>query len=216
MNGRFGGLALAALSATLLVAPPAVAREDGTHGRFEGDLAVAGAAAMTFGARGPRAGADLRLRYLQTAGLFATYEDGPLLGSSAEPKRVVAFGLELRPLFLARWATDRELGLPRADLTIDSFALELGATFMQPDGARFGARPGLQAGIGLELPFFTTATGPLLGLHTGARWSDGALSGGPLGGPSDRSLYLAITIGWQQLFGGHIVDIGDRRVGSAR
>lgn len=206
--------ALLAVGALVLEPWPAsAASTDGSHGRFDGDLAVSGAAAMTLGARGPRVGGDLRLRYLSTAGIFGSYEDGPLVGSSAEPKRVVSFGLEIRPLFLARWATDRELGQPRVDLAIDSFALELGATFAQPEGARFGARPGLQAGIGLELPFFTSATGPFLGLHGGVRWSDGALSGGPVGGPGDRALYLAIAIGWQQLFGGHLVDLGDRRVG---
>jgi hypothetical protein len=187
--------------------------DDGSHGRFDGDLAIAGAAGMTIGPRGPRAGADLRFRYLSTAGLFATYEDGPLVGSDTEPRRALAFGVEVRPLFLARWATNRELGLPRLDLFIDSLALELGAVFVQPEGARFGARPGLQAGLGLELPFFATASGPFLALHGGVRWSDAALSGGPLDGPSDRAAYLTIAIGWQQLFGGHVVDLGDRRGG---
>lgn len=185
--------------------------EDASHGRFDGDLALAGAAGMTVGPRGPRASADVRFRYLSTAGLFATYEDGPLVGSSAEPRRALAFGVELRPLFLARWATGNELGSPRLDLLIDSFALELGAVFAQPEGARFGARPGMQAGIGIELPIFARASGPFFALHGGARWSDAALSGGPLDGPSDRALYLTIGVGWQQLFGAHVVDMGDRR-----
>jgi hypothetical protein len=189
---------------------------DDAHGRFDGDLAIAGAAGLTVGPRGPRASADLRFRYLSTAGLFASYEDGPVLGSKAEPRRVLAFGIELRPLFLARWATGRELGSPRLDLLIDSLAFELGAAFAQPEGARFGARPGLQAGLGLELPFFKTASGPFLALHGGVRWSDAALSGGPLDGPSDRALYLTIAIGWQQLFGGSVVDLGDRRSPAAR
>lgn len=222
MGRRRKLLTAAALAA--LMGAPRVARaadttrggEDGSHGRFDGDLAIAGAVGMTVGPRGPRASGDLRLRYLSTAGVFGTYEDGPLVGSDAEPRRTVAFGLELRPLFLARWATGRELGLPRLDLLIDSLALEVGAVFAQPEGARFGARPGLQAGLGLELPFFATASGPFLGLHGGARWSDAALSGGPLDGPSDRALYLNITLGWQQLFGGHVVDMGDRRKTAGR
>ncbi len=220
--GRYSFVVAAAMVAVLSAASSADAAgrndrgNDGSHGRFDGDLAVVASAGMTVGARGPRASGDLRFRYLSTAGLFGTYEDGPLVGSDAEPRRAAAFGLELRPLFLARWATGRELGLPRLDLFIDSLALELGAVFAQPEGARFGARPGLQAGIGLELPVFATASGPLLGLHGGARWSDAALSGGPLDGPSDRSLYLTIAIGWQQLFGGHVVDMGDRRKTAGR
>ncbi len=184
---------------------------DASYGRFDGDVALAGAAGMTVGPRGPRASADLRFRYLQTAGLFATYEDGPLIGSPSEPKRALAFGVELRPLFLARWATGRELGIGHLDLLIDSLGLELGALFAQPEGARFGGRPGLSAGLGVELPFFGRASSPFIGLHGGARWSDAALSGGPLGGPGDRALYATLSIGWQQLFGGHVVDLGDPR-----
>jgi hypothetical protein len=212
-----GKALLVAVLAALLAPRTAYARdtaarsEDASHGRFDGDVAVAGSGGVTVGPRGPRATLDMRLRYLSTAGLFTTYEDGPLVGSDSEPRRALAFGVELRPLFLARWATGRELGNPRLDLLIDSVALELGALFAQPEGARFGARPGLQAGLGLELPFFATASGPFMGLHGGVRWSDAALSGGPVDGPSDRALYLTISLGWQQLFGGHVVDLGDGR-----
>ncbi len=178
-------------------------KRDTSHGRFDGDLAIAPSVGATFGPRGPRVAGDFRFRYLSTAGLFLTYEDGPLVGSSAQPRRVFATGVELRPLFLARWARGLEIGEPRLDLLIDSLALEVGAAF--------AGRPGLQAGLGLEIPVFAKATGLFLGVHGGARWSDVALSGGPLGGPSDRSLYLALTLGWQQLFGGNVVDMGDPR-----
>jgi hypothetical protein len=205
----FRATAIVACATMTLSATPA--RADATHGRLDGDLAFAGGVGSTFGPRGPRASADLRFRYLSTAGIFGGYEDGPLVGSSSEPRRAVAFGVELRPLFLARWATDRELGIPRLDLLVDSLGLELGAVFTQPVGAHFAARPGLQAGLGLEVPFFATATGPLLGLHGGVRWSDAALSGGPLDGPADRALFLTAVVAWQQLFGGHVVDFDDRR-----
>jgi hypothetical protein len=187
-------------------------KPDGSYGRFDGDLAIAGGPGATFGPRGPRLGADLRFRYLSTAGVFASYEDGPLIGSSAEPRRALALGVELRPLFLARWATGKEIGIAHADLLIDSLGLELGAVFLEPQGAKFGARPGVQMGLGLELPILPRASGPFIGMHGGVRFSDAAISGGPLVGPSDRALYLTLSIGWQQLFGGHVVDIGDRRV----
>ncbi len=205
----------ASLVAFALLCPTAALgdtrKKDGTHGRFDGDLGVAAAAGVTVGPRGPRASGDLRLRYLSTAGLFATYEDGPLVSSRAAPKRVLAFGIELRPLFLARWATDHELGVSRLDLLIDSLGLEVGAVVLQPAGASFGSRPGLQAGLGLEVPFFTVASGPFLGVHAGVRWSDSALSGGPLDDPTHRALYLTLSLGWQQLFGGHVVELGDPR-----
>lgn len=198
-----------ALALSTLCAPASAAdAADSLHGRFDGDLGAAFAAGATFGPSSPRASLDLRLRYLSTAGIFGTYEDGPLLGDS-DPRRVLATGVELRPLFLGRWARDLETGNARLDLFIDSFALELGVAFVQPEGARFGARPALQTGIGLELPIFANATGPLVGIHGGARFSDAALAGGPLDGPADRALYLALSLGWQQLFGAHVASLGD-------
>lgn len=185
-------------------------RKDGSHGRIEGDLAVEAGVGASFGPRGPRGAADLRFRYLSMAGVFVTYEDGPLFGSGAEPKRALASGLELRPLFLAKWFTGRYSGNPYLDLAIDSIGLELGAVFLQPSGGRFGSKPGLQAGLAFEVPVFPSATGPFIAVHGGVRWSDAALSGGPLAGPADRALYLNVVFAWQQVFGAHVVDMGDR------
>ena len=81
------------------------------------------------------------MRYLETAGLFLTYEDGAIFGNAAEPVRVLAGGLELRPLFLGRWLTGRELGNARLDLALDSLGLELGGFFAQPQAGSFGAAP---------------------------------------------------------------------------
>jgi hypothetical protein len=183
---------------------------DTSDGRIDGDASASVGAGATFGPRGPRAAADLRLRYLWTAGVFATYEDGPLFGSASEPRRAFATGIELRPLFLLRWLQGLETGNAYVDMSIDSFGLELGAVFVQPEGRSFGSKPGLQAGIGFQLPILPHATGPVLGLHGGCRWSDAALGGHELEGPSDRSLYLLVTVSWQQVFGAHVVDLGDR------
>src|SRR5581483_9916003 len=100
-----------------------------------------------------------RLRYLETAGLFASYEDGPLLGSHAEPRRVFASGLEVRPLFLYRWLKGHETSRAALDLFLDSIGIELGAAFQQPAGTSFESRPGLQLGLMLELPLFARASG---------------------------------------------------------
>lgn len=199
---RLGG----ALLAALLAASPgaeAAGPDDGVYGRVDGNYAVAGSLGATFGPRGPRGAADLRARYMQMTGLFVTYEDGPLLGTKAEPERVLATGLEVRPLFLARWLRGGQLGLPTLDLVIDSLALELGASFAQPDGRAFASKPGLQASLGLEVPLFARATGLFVGVHGGARWSDLALGGGGPGvlGPSDRAGFLLVALGWQQVFG---------------
>lgn len=183
---------------------------DTSYGRVDGDFSASAGVGATFGPTAPRAAADLRLRYLSTAGIFATYEDGVLLGGASIPRRVLATGVELRPLFLARWLQGLETGRPRLDLTIDSFALELGAVFLEPPGRPFGSRPGLQAGVGLELPVLPRASGPLIGIHGGARWSDATLGGDSIAGPSDRSLYVLVTVAWQYVFPAHVVDLRDR------
>jgi hypothetical protein len=191
-------------------AADAAGATDTSYGRVDGDLSAELGVGATLGPRAPRATADLRLRYLWSAGAFVTYEDGPLLGSGSEPRRVLATGLELRPLFVWRWLNGHESGSPYLDLAVDSLALELGAAFVQPEGGHLGGRPGLQAGVGAELPIFARASGPLVGVHAGVRWSDAALGGGTIDGPKDRSLYLTLTLAWQQVFGAHVVDVGDR------
>ncbi len=184
---------------------------DTSYGRIDGDLSVAVGAGVMAGPRGPRGAAELRLRYLWTAGVFATYEDGATFGSKAEPKRVLATGVEFRPLFLARWLKGFELGSPRVDLTLDSLAIEVGAAFMQPQGAAFGARPGLQTGLGIEIPVFARATGLFVGVHGGLRFSDDVLGGVSPRTASDRAAYLMLSISWQQIFGAHVVDLGDTK-----
>jgi hypothetical protein len=185
------------------------AKVDTTYGRVDGDVSLVLGAGITVAPRAPRLAADLRLRYVDTIGAWLTYEEGPLIGSS-DPRRVFATGLEIRPLFLGRWLKGWELGSPRVDLTLDSLGVELGAFFAQPGGASFGSRPGFQVGLGLETPIFETASGPWIGFHGGARWSDTAIGGSVLQGPADRSLFLSITLRWHFFFGTHVVDLGDR------
>jgi hypothetical protein len=182
---------------------------DTSYGRVQGDLAVVVGAGATVADRGPRGEAELRLRYLETAGLFASYEDGVMLGSKAEPQRVLAAGLELRPLFLFRWLKGHETSRAMLDLLVDSIGLELGAAFQQPYGTSFESRPALQLGLMLEVPLFAKASGPWLAFHGGVRWSDNAISGGTIAGPDDRSFYLSITLAWHQVVLSHAIDVGD-------
>ena len=183
---------------------------DTTYGRIDGDLSVVLGLGATLAPRGPRATMDFRIRYIDTIGAFATYEEGPLVGSGTDPRRVFSTGLEVRPLFIGRWLEGREWGSARADLTLDSLGLELGAFFAEPQGAAFGSRPGFQLGLGMETPILRQASGPWIALHAGARWSDTALGGGRLDGPVDRSLYFTITVAWHQFCGAHVVDVGDK------
>ncbi len=208
--GVGGAAAIAALLAfTAPCDAVAAGGVDASYGRVRGDVTLVAGVGMVATDRGPRGEGEVRVRYLETAGLFASYEDGPLLGSAAEPRRVFATGLELRPLFLFRWLDDRETSEARLDLLIDSIGIELGAAFMQPSGGSFSSRPGAQVGVMLEFPVLAGATGPWLGVHAGVRWSDEALAGGSSGGPDDRSFYLSITAAWHQVVLTHTVDMGD-------
>lgn len=184
-------------------------RADGSYGRLDGDLTLVGALGGVVAARGPRGEAELRLRYLESVGLFGTYEDGATFGSAAEPERVVTVGLETRPLFLSRWLTGNESLHPRMDLTVDSLALEFGATWSQPAGQAFASRAGIQAGLGLEVPLLARVNGPWIGLHGGVRWSDAALASGTMQTADDRAVFLAITLAWHQVIVAHLVDVGD-------
>jgi hypothetical protein len=182
-----------------------------SYGRVAGDLGLALGVGVVAAPRGPRGEAELRARYLDTAGVFVTYEDGALLGSSAEPTRVLAGGVELRPLFLYRWLQGQESGDARWDMLVDSFGIELGATLSQPAGQPM-SQGGLQFGLGLELPLFPRASGPWIGLHGGVRWSDVALATGQVQSADDRSVYVAVTLTWQQVITTHLVDVRDALV----
>src|SRR5579859_3845071 len=100
-------LALLASSAVGLGARDARAQEtapgEPSHGRVDGDLTLVVGAGAAVLPQGVRAEGELRLRYLETAGLFAAYEEAALFEGAADPQRVLALGGELRPLFLARW-----------------------------------------------------------------------------------------------------------------
>jgi hypothetical protein len=185
-------------------------RGDGAYGRVGGDLTFVAGVGGVVAPRGPRAEGELRLRYLESAGIFAAYEDGASLGSAAEPARVVAVGAEVRPLFLFRWLTGGEARRARLDLVVDSLGLELGAVWSQPAGQGFASQAGVQAGLGLEVPLLLRATGPWLGLHGGLRWGDHALGTGVVESADDRSAFVAITLAWHQVVVAHVVDVGDR------
>jgi hypothetical protein len=207
-------LARAGLAAAALLVMPSHARADGpaegTYGRIAGDMTLVGALGGVVAARGPRAEAEVRLRYLESVGAFVSYEDGAVLGSSAEPERVLTAGVEVRPLFLFRWLRGKEGGSPWRDMAIDSLGLELGATFAQPAGTGFASVGGLQLGLGVEVPLLPRSTGPWIGLHGGLRWSDSALESGVIRSVDDRAAFLAITVAWHQEFVAHVVDQGDR------
>jgi hypothetical protein len=196
--------------ATLAVMVAAGGVADASYGRVDGDSALAVSAGAAFDVRGVRGSVDLRYRYLQSVGIFATYEEG--FGAGAEPARLVLAGFELRPVFLARWLQGLELLRPRIDMLIDSIAFELGGFVGQPTGQSFGDAAGLSFGIALELPLLPYASGPFIGLHAALRWSREALSAADSTTVDVRAFVVTVSFGWQQVFRSHVVDFADVRV----
>jgi hypothetical protein len=180
-----------------------------TYGRMDGDVSlVVGAGAMVVPGA-PRVEGEVRIRYLDTVGVFAAYEDGPRVASDLDPTRALSTGLELRPVFLARWLNGLETERARLDMVLDSIGLDLGAIFFQPRGGGFASRSGLLVGLGVEIPIFANASGPWIDLHGGTRWSEDAVALGVVRGAVDRSAFLAITLSWHQFVSTHLVDVGD-------
>lgn len=181
---------------------------DGAYGRLDGDslLVIEAGAAIAEG--GPSLVAGVRGLYLSTAGGYARYVEG-FGDDDLATDRSIALGVELRPLFLARFAQDWETGPAHLDLVLDSFAIDVGAFFWSPPDGTFRDVPGLEVAAGLEVPILPRGTGPHLGVMGSLR-----VSHGDTGAPGHDDLDAAssailLTIAWHQIIDAGIVDAGD-------
>jgi len=177
-------LALGFGSAALLLASGAHAEQparrvhaplpgfDGVYGRLDGSLALSVSAGAEVEDGEPRGALRLAAHYLWTAGVYARYSDA--FGSAEQrPSRVASLGVDVRPLFLPRFALDTEHGPAFLDLTLDSFSLNAGAYFAQPSSRDFGDERGFEAGLGFGLPLLGEAAGPWLEARAERRFADG-------------------------------------------
>jgi hypothetical protein len=145
---------------------------DGVYARFDGNLMLAAAAGLELEGSDPRGTLRLSGHYLWTAGVYARYEDA--FGSDIDRAvRVLSLGVDLRPLFLPRFALDAERGPALWDLTLDSVSLTAGAYFGQPRRGSIGDERGFEAGLGLGAPLLGSARGPWLQARAERRFADG-------------------------------------------
>lgn len=199
--------------AALLFASPLRAEgsrvADGVYGRFDGDLNLSIAAGPSFAGEGTSGAFLARACFLETAGVFLAYTDR-LQAPSSGPRRSLAVGVSIRPLFVPRWGLDLEKGPAILDLTIDATTIELGALWVAEEASHFSRPPGLELALGTEVPLTGRAEGPWIGARGSLRWRDTELSGtsnAPALGPA-----LLVTLAWHLLTGAHLVDAGDRRM----
>jgi hypothetical protein len=166
---------------------------DGIYGRFDGsfDLGVdVGAEVDGAGAGGA---AQVSLHYLYMAGIYGSYADA-LGGEGVQSSRIVSFGVDLRPLFIARWTKNMERGPALLDLALDTISIGFGAYFRKPPGEDFADRRGIELSGGFGVPLAGSADGPWLGARGLLRWEDDGAA------PPVRAAGL-FTLGWHVLFG---------------
>jgi hypothetical protein len=150
------------------------ARNDGVYGRFDGSLALAGGLGAELEGKQPRGSLRLTAHYLWTAGVYARYSDAFSSPDHAAP-RVLSGGVDVRPLFLPRFALDLEQGPSALDLALDSISLSAGAFFKQPPssiGGSFGSQRGFEIGLGGGVPLCGVARGLWLELRGERRFAD--------------------------------------------
>ncbi|MBW2529438.1 MAG: hypothetical protein JRI23_35000 [Deltaproteobacteria bacterium] len=214
-------LAAGLLAAALGLGPVRGARSaepvDGAYGRLDGDLSLGLEAGMKEAFPGEQLVGRLGCHYLHTLGAFAEYDEG--FGRTAAPAaRSLTFGVEVRPLFLPRFAQDLEQGPALLDLWLDSWALSLGvstAALPEPECSAPSStsascwHTGLELGTGMELALLSQAAGPFIALRGAFRWptEPSAAAPQPFGRPTAA---LSLSLGYRLVLQAHLVDAGDR------
>ncbi|MFZ5889718.1 MAG: hypothetical protein ACOY0T_01505 [Myxococcota bacterium] len=130
---------------------------DGVYGRFDGDLWLSLAAGVEW-SHGVRPALTGRALYYQSAGLVLGYADA--FDKDAFVRRDGFVGVELRPLFLPRWALDAQFQNAFLDLTLDSLSFGAGAYLAQT--REQSSKAGVELFLGLGLPLLARAGGPWL------------------------------------------------------
>ncbi|MFO0618700.1 MAG: hypothetical protein U0414_39270 [Polyangiaceae bacterium] len=201
--------ARAAAAAAILVTLPARAEEtDGAYGRLDGDLLLQFGAGVALALEAPLLDLEAHAVYLSTAGVYFRY--GESFGQErARFTRAFSTGLEVRPLFLARYAKNWAQGPARLDLFVDSFTIAFGAAWQEDRKLGFREIPAFEIGLGLEFPFLETASGPFLGAHGIFRFDD--LEGKDHRDILEQGSTILFTLSWHQIVKTGLVDFNDKR-----
>jgi len=172
-------LSAALLGLSLLTARSACAERaaktrsaDGVYDRFDGDLDLGLALGAEFGSAG-RVAPALRAsaHYFSIAGVYAS---GRIKAGDDSAPSLFGLGVDLRPLFVPRWAKGFETGPGFLDLTLDSLSLSLGAFWAQRARHALEASRGFDVQLGFGFPLVSSAAGPWLEARGALRFPDSA------------------------------------------
>lgn len=169
-------------------APEGNALADGVYGRFDGNtdlsLKLGGvlSQAELWGSVGVSA------HYYSLLGVSADYASG--LAADSTDLESLSLGVELRPLFLPRWALDAEHGPAWLDLTLDSLAVGFGA-YWADAGEGFGEARGVWLSLGMGVPLLGRADGPWLEVRETRRFPDRDTNG-----VADAHNAVYVYFGW--------------------
>ncbi len=147
---------------------------DGVYDRLDGDLDLGLGLGAELGSAGHVAPAlRASAHYFSIAGI---YVEGRAHAGNDAPRSLFGLGVDLRPLFVPRWAKGYETGPSFFDLTLDSCSLSLGAFWVAepPHAPPALDGRGFEAGLGFGLPLFASAAGPWLEARGMLRYPDGA------------------------------------------
>jgi len=163
-------VALALACGTSLAQAEGKAADDGVYGRFDGDLDLGLAVGPEFSSAGTVAPA-LRgsAHYFSIVG---AYVEGRAKVADHGAPSLLGIGVDLRPLFVPRWAKGYETGPAFFDLTLDSLSLSLGGYFSALPDRPFGDQRGFEAAFGFGLPLFASARGLWLETRGTLRYPD--------------------------------------------
>ena len=173
-------------SARAETGPPArsAVAGDGVYDRFDGDLDLGLGLGAEFGGAG-RGTPALRgtAHYFSIAGVYLS---GRVRAEKASAPSLFGVGVDLRPLFVPRWAKGFETGPGFFDLTLDSLSLSLGAFWSERVPQVRGASRGFDAELGFGVPLLAVAAGPWLEARGALRYPDA----------SPREEALIVTLAW--------------------
>lgn len=157
---------------------------DGVYDRFDGDLDLGLGLGAELGSAGHAAPAVRgSAHYFSIAGV---YLEGRIHAGDESARSLFGLGVDLRPLFVPRWAKGFETGPSFADLTLDSLSLSLGAFWSERPAHALNAARGLEAGLGFGVPLFASASGPWFEARGMLRYPDGA----------EREEALFVALSW--------------------